>query len=48
MNKQEIRETLEKQFHLLSERSQTCLEESELDGHSDRIISLAELLLPLS
>lgn len=48
LTRDDIRETLEKQFVLLSERSKNCLEEIELDSHSEQIIAIAELLLSLS
>ena len=48
LTRDDIRETLEKQFVLLSERSKNCFEEIELDSHSEQIIAIAELLLSLS
>ena len=48
LTRDDIKETLEKQFVLLSERSKNCFEEIDLDSHSEQIIAIAELLLSLS
>lgn len=44
-DKQKIKETLEKQLQLLSERSWVCAEERDLAALTSEMITLASLLL---
>ncbi len=44
-SKKKIKEALEKQLQLLSERSKDCIEDSGLEKLTGAMISLAELLL---
>ena len=45
MSKEEIRETLEKQLQLLSERSEKCAVANEIAEMTEKMISLSMLLL---
>ena len=47
MSKEEIRETLEKQLQLLSERSEQCAFPNELAELTEKMIHLSRLLLNL-
>ncbi|HIZ42270.1 MAG TPA: hypothetical protein H9811_06885 [Candidatus Gemmiger excrementigallinarum] len=46
MEEKEIKETLEKQLKLLSERSQNAVEK-ELEGLSEAMVDIAKLLICL-
>lgn len=47
MSDQQIREALEKQFQLLSERSQVCYDDRELVSLTEAMVGITSLLLRL-
>lgn len=48
MNEQQIRETLEKQLQLLSERSRECVQEQNLAVLTCEMVRIAEVLVSLT
>lgn len=46
MSEQQVRETLEKQLQLLSERSKECLREQDLASLTCEMVKIAEFLHP--
>lgn len=45
MERQKIKETLEKQLQLLSERSENCIEDRDLAALTNEMVTIASLLL---